>query len=95
MTEMIEATFEQEPGAINYEWFIDEDTGSCHIYERYSDSDAVMVHLENFGEKFAERFLEYMTPGRFAVYGKPSEQVVEALNGFGAAYYSDYSGFAR
>ena len=38
MNEMVAATQADEPGALNYEWFISEDGTTCHIYERYADS---------------------------------------------------------
>ena len=30
---------------------------TCTVLERYADSAAAMVHMGNFGEKFAPRFL--------------------------------------
>ena len=56
MSEMVEST-QSEVGALMYEWFLSEDKTTCHIYERYADSDAVMAHLGNFGSNFATRFL--------------------------------------
>ena len=46
MVEMVEAT-RGEAGTLGYEWFL---TGRvCRILERYADSDAVIIHLGNFG----------------------------------------------
>ena len=56
MPEMVEST-RGEPGTLGYEWFLDAGGTVCHIHERFADSDAAMVHLGNFGTKFAERFL--------------------------------------
>ncbi len=95
MNEMIEATRANEPGTLNYEWFISEDGKSCHIYERYVDSAATMIHLGSFGEKFAERFLAALEPTRFMVYGNPNDEVRAALVGFGAVHMSQIGGFAR
>ena len=95
MGDMVAATQADEPGALNYEWFINEAENSCYIYERYADSAAVMTHLGNFGEKFAERFLVTMEPTRFTVYGNPSDEVVEAATGFGAVFHPPAAGFAR
>ena len=92
MTEMVEATKRDEPGALNYEWFIADDGNSLHLYERYADSGAVMVHRGNFGQKFAERFLAYLTITKITMYGNPSNQVREA---FVATYMSLSAGFAR
>ena len=95
MQEMVAATEANEPGTINYEWFLSEDETKCHIYERYIDSAAVMVHLAAFGQHFAERFLGALQPTRFTVYGNPSGQVREALAAFGAGYMTEFGGYAR
>ena len=95
MAEMVQATNADEPGTIAYEWSTSEDGKQCHIYERYADSAAVMAHLGNFGSKFAERFLAALKPVRFVVYGSPSEDVREALAGFGPVYMDSADGFVR
>jgi len=56
MREMVEGTQRDEPRALNYEWFIADDGKSLHLYERYADPDAVMVHRGNFAQKYRERF---------------------------------------
>ena len=93
--EMSEATQADEPGATHYEWYLDEDGKTVHIFERYADSAATMVHLGNFGAKFAERFLACLDPARMIVYGDPSAEVRSALAGFGAVHMAQMTGFAR
>ncbi len=93
--EMSEATQADEPGATHYEWFTDADGKNIHIYERYADSAATMVHLGNFGAKFAERFLACVDPTRLTVYGDPSAEARGALAGFGAAHMTQFDGYAR
>ena len=95
MKDMVDGTRADEPGALNYEWFISGDGKQCHIYERYADSAATMVHLGNFGEKFAERFLAISTPTRLMVYGDPSAEVRAAMAGFGAVHMEQIGGFKR
>jgi len=94
MNEMVEST-RAEAGTQTYEWFISEDGTTCHLYERYTDSAAALVHLGNFGSKFAERFLSCVEPTGFTVYGNPSDEVRGALDGFGAAYLGWFGGFSR
>ncbi len=93
--EMSEATQADEPGATHYEYFIDDDGKTIHIFERYADSAATMIHLGNFGSKFAERFLACVDPARMMVYGDPSAEVRGALAGFGAVHMTQFTGFAR
>ena len=93
--EMAQATQADEPGTTHYEWFVSEDGKSVHICERYADSAATMVHLGNFGAKFAGRFLACVDPVRLTVYGNPSAEVRSALAGFGAAHMAQFAGYAR
>lgn len=95
MNEMVSATQANEPGTLNYEWFIDQAGQTCHLYERYADSAATMTHLGSFGAKFAERFLALAAPTRFVVYGNPNAEVRNALAGFGAVHMTQIAGFAR
>ncbi len=95
MKEMVDATKANEPGTMNYEWFVSDDEKTCHIYERYADSAATMTHLASFGQNFAERFLAAVAPARFVVYGNPNDEVRAALAGFGAVHMSQIAGFAR
>lgn len=95
MKEMVAATQANEPGTLAYEWNLSADGGTCHIYERYKDPAATMVHLGNFGKNFAKRFVPMVKPGRLSVYGTPSEDVKKGLAGSGAVYYQPIGGFGR
>ena len=92
---MVEVTQKNELGTLNCEWAISDDQKSCHIYERYQDSAAVMVHLKSFGDQFASRFAELGTPTRFVVYGAPNAQVKDALGAANIVYMAPLMGFSR
>lgn len=94
MHEMVEST-RQESGTLSYESFLSEDGSTCHLHERYADSAAALVHLGNFGTKFAERFLACVQPTEFTVYGDPSDDVRQAVAGFGAVHLGTFGGFSR
>lgn len=94
MSEMVASTRE-ESGAQGYEWLLSEDGKTCHINERYSDSEAVITHLDNFGAKFADRFLACFEPTSLSVYGEPSAQAKTALDELGATYLGWFGGFNR
>lgn len=95
MADMVDATHSSEPGALNYEWFISADGRHCTIYERYRDSAAVMLHLANFSEHFAGRFMAAVTPDRFTIFGPASDEVRAATNSLGAQYFTQIGGFTR
>ena len=93
--EMIDATQSNEPGALNYEYFLEAGGKAGQVYERYADSAATMIHLGTFGEKFAERFMAVLQPTGFHVYGNPNDEVRAALEPFGPVYMEEAGGFTR
>jgi quinol monooxygenase YgiN len=95
MREMVEGTQRDEPGALNYEWFIADDGNSLHLYERYADSEAVMAHRRNFAQKYRERFLSCLTITKMTLYGNPSDAVREGFAPSNPVYMSMAYGFAR
>lgn len=95
MKEMVDATRANEPGTLNYEWSISEDSKTIHIYERYADSAAAVTHMNTFGKKFAERFLAAVDQTRFAVYGNPNNEAKTVLTGVGAVFMTPFGGFSR
>lgn len=95
MEEMVTATKADEPGTLGYEWNISEDGKLCHVFEHYADSAATLVHMGNFGSKFARRFLGILKPVRCTVYGSPSQKVKDGLAALGAVYMTSVGGFTR
>ncbi|NNF36919.1 MAG: antibiotic biosynthesis monooxygenase [Saprospiraceae bacterium] len=93
--DMSASTKENEAGTLNYEWQVNEDMTECHIFERYTDSDALMVHLGNFQANFAERFFGILDIKRWQVYGNPNDQVKETLGSMGAQFLGRAGGFSR
>jgi quinol monooxygenase YgiN len=91
---MVEAA-RGEPGTLVYEWFVSDDGSAVHVYERYADSAAVVVHGASFVENFVERFLEAVEPTRFTVYGSPDAAARETLSALAPAYLGPFDGFAR
>jgi quinol monooxygenase YgiN len=94
MEEMVAGT-STEPETLNYEWYISADEGTVHIFEKYANSDAMIIHVSGFMEKWAGRFMECVNPTRFTVYGDPSEAAREKLAAFGGTYLAPWGGFAR
>ena len=92
MAEMVGAS-KNEVGAKSYEW---QRSGSTvHTNERYETNDDAGIHLGNFGENFAERFLAILSPTELDVYGPAAGGVREGLAGFGATFYDQVGGFDR
>ena len=94
MEEMVAGTSE-EPGTVNYEWFISEDGSTVHIYEKYADSDATVKHVQGFMEKWARRFMDCVEVSGFTTYGNPDEEAREIIAPFGGKVLGTWGGFAR
>ena len=94
MAEMVTST-RDEAGTIAYQWYVSSDGSTVHIYERYATSAAVMMHLQSFGSKFAERFFAAVDLTRWMIYGTPSAEVKSALDTFGPTYLRPFGGFVR
>ncbi|MEH6527713.1 MAG: antibiotic biosynthesis monooxygenase [Sneathiella sp.] len=95
MADMVAATSQDEPGALDYQWSLTADEKTCHIFERYKNSAATLVHMGNFGSKFAGTFMKVFTPKKFTLYGSPTPDVMAALGPMGPVEMSSIGGFTR
>ena len=89
------AAAKAEPGTLAYEFSIDADQSTIHIFERYRDSDAVASHVAQTFGPFAERFLSLAKVSRFVVYGTPNAEAQRAIAGFNPEYMTLFDGFTR
>jgi quinol monooxygenase YgiN len=94
MQEMVAGT-DAEPGTLGYEWYISADQGTVHIVEKYVDSEAMIAHVNGFGERWAGRFMACVEVIRWVVYGDPSPAARELLDRFGVVYLGPWGGFSR
>jgi quinol monooxygenase YgiN len=83
-----------EKGTLDYEWHLNDAETGCNIFERYRDSEAVIAHVESFGN-FAERFLKACRVTRFHVYGTPNEAAKAQLADLQPVYFNQLGGFSR
>ena len=88
--EMVAAT-RGEPNVLIYERFVSADGSVVHVHERYTDSAAAMAHLRTFGRVFSRRFASLVDRTRFIVYGTPTAELREILDGFGATYFFHFA----
>ena len=93
LDKMVAATFADEPGALTYDYMGAGD--QVYIYERYADNAAAMVHMGNFGAKFAGEFLSTFSLTSLAVYGPAEDDLKKVFEGLPATYYPQIVGFSR
>ena len=83
-----------EPGTETWCWFLTEDESRVAILERFTDEVAAKQHLVNFGA-FVPRFLALLTPVAFRVLAAPSQELRDAVAGFGPIFFASGGGFRR
>lgn len=88
------AKTKSEEGTLDYEWNLSDDQTVCHIFERYRNDDAVIAHVQSFGQ-FAQRFMEACHPTHFHVYGTPTPAVKAAIADLQPVYFTPLGGFSR
>lgn len=86
---------QNEPGTLSYHWSFSADESVCHIIEQYADSQAALDHLATLNATSAEELLSLGDPTGLAVYGSPTDELKEALAGFGPVFYDYYEGFDK
>ena len=94
MARMVSKVQSSEPGTLDYERTVSEDGKSCAIFERYRDSEAMLAHVNGFGE-FADEFMAAVRPTGFQIYGGASDELKSTLAGFSPSYYVKIGGFVR
>ena len=90
MTELSE-----EEGTLNYEWMLSQDGKKCHVYERYIDSEAAVLHLNKLIANHVDKVMALGDVTYFIVYGNPSEECRKILDRLGAVYMEFIGGFSR
>lgn len=84
-----------EPGALEYEYNVSADGKSVQIFERYSNSAAVVTHIDNLGKSYLKEFLALLKPTALVVYGHPDESAKKAIAGLNPVYLTPFDGFTR
>jgi len=74
LDEIATVTRRDEPGTLNYEWFLTEDGAACSIYERYADSAAAVVHSRTFPPELMQRAMAFL-PTRLTAYGTVTDEI--------------------
>ena len=84
------ALTKNEPGAIVYDWFVDEENMLCTVVETYNDSEAVQAHVGNVNEELAK--LMAISDFSAEVFGDASPELSVALKDMGIVPVSHFNG---
>jgi quinol monooxygenase YgiN len=85
-----------EPGALDYEWYLSNDRSRCRLLETYENVGAMQKHLASpVVQVLVPKLLAFATISRFEVYGTPDAQSAAVLTSFGAEIYPHWRGLPR
>jgi quinol monooxygenase YgiN len=85
---------ENEPGTLEYQWYIGEDGKHCLLEETFESSETLLTHLGNVGPSLPS-ILAIAPITRLEVRGNPSAEARDALAGLGATHFVQFAGFDR
>jgi quinol monooxygenase YgiN len=89
------ASSQQEPGTLEYDWYLSGDRRRCRLVETYADADAVLTHLTGpVVQELVPKLLEAASIGGFEVYGDPGPKAAQMLAGFGAEIFELWHGLS-
>ncbi len=79
-----------EPETSTYDWYIADDGNNARIYEVYESPEALLTHLMGkVGTEILGPITQVATMTAVDIYGKPSEQLIEAASNFPATVFGE------
>ena len=84
---------ESQPATLRYDWYISDDGLTCVVNETYSDSDAVLFHVQDLGPLLGE--VTALGQLGLEIHGDASTELREALAPMSPTYYGELSLFER
>lgn len=88
-TECIASVEEKDKSTHKYDWFFSDNL--CVVDEEFENSEGMLSHLKNLGN-LPNRLIE-MASFDIEIYGNPSSELLEAINGLNPKIYYFYEGF--
>ena len=89
------AATEKEPGALQFEFNIDDDQKTVDIFERYTDSKAALFHQAASFAPFSKELFAVAKLTRWVIHGTPSDEFKKANADFHPIYMTPFDGFVR
>lgn len=90
--DMVETT-SKDSGVLYYHWAIDE--GICRTVEHYDSNESTLRHLQMFLAKFAKQYMDMGEVQSCVLYGEPSAEVKEIMDGFATVYTTTVGSYTR
>ncbi|MGH2450052.1 MAG: putative quinol monooxygenase [Candidatus Limnocylindria bacterium] len=93
-TEMAEFVEKNEPGAVSFNYYVDEDGAEGTAVFVFSDAEALDVHLDVASSRFQEGY-ELLSATDIELLGRPSDRAIELAASFNVSLKTELAGFSR
>lgn len=94
MHQAVDATLQKDVGALNYWLYFNQDETHCYSIETYSDTEAVLHHL-NTVSAISGPLFEICSSTRFEIFGRPSPELIQLFAASSPNIYTPWEGFTR
>lgn len=93
--EIADIVEKEEPGAISFSYFVDEDRKRGTAVFLFSSAEALDIHLDLLAPRFEEGY-QYISGTDVEILGRPSKKAAEMAASFGAKFKNQQvAGFTR
>ena len=91
--QLVDLVTRNEPGALSYEWFFNDDESVCTILEVYKDVQAVNAHMANVGPTLNE--IIAVAPMTFKMFGAVPDEMKPTIASMGGTVHTPFTGITR
>ncbi len=95
--EAVQIARNNEPGTIDYRWYLTPDGKQVRIHVRFEGSKGMVAHLQGRGvqEVLPQKILKVSKIHEIEVFGQVSPEARRILDGMNAVYSKPLAGFSR
>jgi quinol monooxygenase YgiN len=92
--DMSRAVEANEPDTINYRFYLNKPETECIVWETYTNSEAVLVHINGVASQtILPKVHSVSRISKLDVYGNPSKELQKVLTG--TLTFNPFAGFSR
>ncbi len=91
--QIVDLVTRNEPDALSYEWFFNDDESVCTILEVYKDVQAVNAHMANVGPTLYE--IMAVAPMTFKMFGAVPDEMKPTVASMGGTVHTPFTGVTR
>lgn len=92
--QIVDLVTRNEPGALSYEWFFNDDESVCTILEVYKDVQAVNTHMANVGATLNE-IMTVAPMTLLHVFGAVPDEMKPTVASMGGTIHTPFTGITR